>query len=271
MKPNLKIVNVEEINPVMEYRDRRVEHLKEAIGQAGAIRNLLNLASVGAHEFLLLEDSAILEAIRRMKLKYIPAQVVPLKRQKKIAANIGLDGMDCSRIYDFYKMFPRAFTMAEKGAEGQNERGSYITVSIGRRNHPEMELAFKRNSVGLISGAVFDFFSFLKLHCSMNEKVYPGSIKNTNIKKKGESCSLSVNGLMPNDLLFAVRQNYSFPAGLLRFDNGVRIIGIDYPLRILNENVPIREKERFLHDLMNYRLNSGYSHYIKNGVYLLNY
>ncbi len=269
MKPNLKIVNIEDINPVMDYRERQVEHLRQAVGKTGTIRNLFNLASVGARKFLLLEDTAILEAVRRLNLQFIPAQVVPLRRQKKIIANIALEGMNCSHINDFHQMFPRAFTIDQNGRE--SDVGECIVVSISRKNQPEMIMYFKRNSVGLISGAVFDFFRFLKLHCILNEKVYPGSIKNTNVKKSAESCLLSITGLMPNDLLFAVRQNFSFPAGLLRFDNGVRIIGIDYPIRILNEKVSIREKERFLLDLMNYRLSSGYSHFIKNGVYLLNY
>lgn len=269
MKPNLKIVSVKDINPVMDYREQRVEHLQQAIGKTGSIRNLFNLASVGAHEFLLLEDTAILEAARRLNLEYIPAQVVPLKRQKKIRANISLNGMNCSHIDDFYQMFPRTFTVEHNGRE--LDVSGCIVVSIYRHDQSDITMRFKRNSVGLISGAVFDFFKLLKMRCTLNEKVYPTSIKNTNVKKNSESCSLSVSGLSPNDLLFAVRQNYSFPAGLLRFDNGIRIIGIDYPLRILNENVTVREKERFLLDLMNYRLSSGYSHFIKNGVYLLNY
>jgi hypothetical protein len=269
LKPNLKIIHIDEISPVMEFRERRVEHIQKAIVKAGSIRNLLNLASVGAHEFLLLEDSSILEALRRLNTESVPAQVVPLKRQKKIAANIALDGMDCSFIKDFYEMFPRSVTLEEENPDG--DTGDNIIVSIGQKNQPEMTLSFKRSSAGLISGSLFDFFKFLKAHCTLKEKVYPGSIKNTNIRNESDSCWLTVAGLTPEDLLFAVRHNYSFPAGLLRFDNGVRIIGIDYPLRILNEKVPIREKERFLHDLMNYRLNSGYSHFIKNGVYLLNY
>jgi hypothetical protein len=269
MKPNLKIVSVKEISPVMDYRERRVEHLRQAIGKTGSIRNLFNLASVGAHEFLLLEDAAILEAVRRLNLEYVPAQVVPLKRQKKIRANISLNGMNCSHIDEFSQMFPRTFTVEQHGCE--SDVSDRIVVSINRNDQSDIIMSFKRNSVGLISGTVFDFFRFLKMHCSLNEKVYPNSIKNTNVKKNSENCSLSVSGLLPNDLLFAVRQNYFFPAGLLRFDNGIRIIGIDYPLSILYENVTIREKERFLLDLMNYRLSSGYSHFIKNGVYLLNY
>jgi hypothetical protein len=269
LKPNLKIVNIGDISPVMEFRERRVEHLQKAIVGAGSIRSLLNLASVGAHEFLLLEDSAILEALKRLKLEHVPAQVVPLKRQKKISANIALDGLNCSQIDDFHRMFPRSFTMEHNDPDGDTKNG--IIVSIDRKNQTEITLSFKRNSIGLIPGSLFDFFTFLKTHCRLKEKIYPGSIKNTNVKCDSESCSMAVFGLMPSDLLFAARQDYSFPAGLLRFDNGVRIIGIDYPLRILNEKVPIREKERFLLDLMNYRLSSGYSHFIKNGVYLLNY
>ena len=103
MKPNLKIVSVKEISPVMDYRERRVEHLRQAIGKTGSIRNLFNLASVGAHEFLLLEDAAILEAVRRLDLEYVPAQVVPLKRQKKIRANIFLNGMNTSHQKPFTK------------------------------------------------------------------------------------------------------------------------------------------------------------------------
>ena len=88
MKPNLKIVNINEISPVMDYRERRVELLRQAIGKTGSIRNLFNLASVGAHEFLLLEDTSILEAVRRHIDPFRPLRVcaVPHAVRRRIRA-----------------------------------------------------------------------------------------------------------------------------------------------------------------------------------------
>jgi len=269
MKPNLKIVRIKDITPVMDYKERRVEHLKQSIEKSGSIRNLFNLAGVGSHEFLLLEDTAILEAVRRLKIENVPAQIISLKKHKKIKADISIRGMKQSYIDKFDKMFPRSFTVSKNIHNLKNFNG--IIVSIRQKNQFEKEMYFKRNGAGFISGALFDFFEFLDSHCTLEERINPTSVKTTNVKRCDEGCLLTVSNLTPGDLLFAARHNYTYPAGFLRFDYGVRIIGIDFPLKVLKENASVREKERFLYDLMSYRLNSGYSNFIKNGVYLLNY
>lgn len=269
MKPNLKIIETKNIIPVMDFKERRTEHLRQLIEKSGSIRNLFNLAGVGPHEYLLLEDTAVLEAVRRLKIEYVPAQVIPLKRHKKIKADISVSGMKQSYIDEFDKMFPRSFTVGKNNCSLKDF--GCILVSISQKNQSDIEMYFKRNGAGLISGTLFDFFGFLDSRCILEERINPTSVKTTNVKRNNESCLLTVSNLTPDDLLFAARQNYFYPAGLLRFDYGIRIIGIDFPLKVLKENVSVREKERFLYDLMNYRLNSGYSNFIKNGVYLLNY
>ncbi len=104
----------------------------------------------------------------------------------------------------------------------------------------------------------------------MIRKVYSEKIRAVNIKSNQNYWSLKIAGLGLNHIKAAAWQRY-FPAGLIRFDYRSRIIGIEYPIKVLNESVSIREKERFLHDLVNFRLNNEQTEYIEGGVYLLNY
>lgn len=270
MQPKLKIARLSNIIPLMEFIERKADYLRQVIENSGSIRNPFLLALINPGEFLLLEDAALLEAVRRLRIRFVPAQVIPLKKSIKIMADIFVEGMEGSYLDDFSKSFPRSFTMFN-GDANPYYRNNCTIVSVCVKGQPDMIICFKKTNSNLISPAFFDFFKFLNRRCNLNEKTYPTELETTNLKKVSEDCLLRVSDITTEDLLFAARQRYLFPSGLLKFEIGYRVMGIDYPVRVLNDHAPVREKEQFLFDLVNYRLNSGYSEFIKSGVYLLNY
>lgn len=79
MKPNLRIVKLADIVPLMEYESAKVDYLISSFEQTGTIRNPFALASVSKSRYLMLENSSPLEAARRIKIEHIPAQVIPFK------------------------------------------------------------------------------------------------------------------------------------------------------------------------------------------------
>jgi hypothetical protein len=270
MRTGFRIVKLQEILPVTDFKQRKVDYLARLIGERGSIRNPFYLAGVGRGEFLLLDDASLLEAIRRLEIELIPAQVVPFRKSKKIQADICVGGMKCSFIEDYQKLFPRAFFILND-SPAKWFLDNTIIISISRKNHPDITLGFKRNGTGKISSPFFDFFDFVQSRCTLSNRIDSVETRVTNVKRSTEDYHLTVSNIRGDDILFAARQRYFFPACLLKFEYGCRIMGIDYPLDVLNARASIREKEQFLHDLVNYRLNSGYSNYIKSSVHLLGY
>ncbi len=271
MKPNLKVVRLADIVSVMDFEKKKAEHLRQVINQSGSIRNPLYMASIGSKKYLLLEDSAILEAIRETGIEYVPGQIVKLRRRKKIDGAIMVEGLNLAHIENFQNLYPRAMTIQLTGNDNISIDKYLSAIFCSYESDKEIFLGFKRSSAGTISPMIFDFFDYLKAQGTFIEKVYASSSKTGTVKKPHAGGLLELYGINNEDLLFTARHNFLFPPGFLRYDYGMRLLGIDYPLSVLKERVSLREKNRFLHDLLDLRLNSGYSHFIRDGVYLLSY
>ncbi|HDL03372.1 MAG: hypothetical protein DRP46_03190 [Candidatus Zixiibacteriota bacterium] len=270
MKPNLRIVKLADIVPLMEYESAKVDYLISSFEQTGTIRNPFALASVSKSRYLMLENSSPLEAARRIKIEHIPAQVIPFKKALKFTADLAASDVLLADLKRFSDMFPRSFYAAEKTCEDKNDR-RWTVVRISKKNVTELDICFPRNSSGRISPELFTFLRFLGKRWSYSGAVQPARIKAVNVKAQTDRWLMRVINLEADDLLYAADRGFLFPRGLLKFNYGHRLIGIDYPIDILKEPVPLNHKEQFLHDLVNMRLNSGFYDYIKSGVYLLNY
>ncbi|UCD18531.1 MAG: hypothetical protein JSV44_06380, partial [Candidatus Zixiibacteriota bacterium] len=221
-------------------------------------------------KFILLDSGAFLEAACRLKIRYLPAQVSTLSRSLKIEAKMLVNDWKSSLVQQFERMFPRAVTFSESPKLTEDCR-NFTAVSLAAEGCPELYGYFRKGKSGCLSGQIFTFFDFLGEKCTFSRYYYPGRLSGKTIKQANNGCRLEVVHLNHNDLLFAVNQKYRFPACLLKFEAGCRILGINYPVSVLNENVSIREKKQFLHELISLRLNMGQSEFIKSGVYILNY
>jgi hypothetical protein len=270
MRLNLKIVRIDEIKPLMSCRERDVDHLQRIIERTGSIRNPFFLASSEKDGLLLLDDAVHLKVARRLQLPCVPAQVIHLKKSLKIKASMFATGLKKSYIDDFQGIFPRSMVMTAAGCP-EPDPGGWTRIFVSNRDEGELCLYFRKTSTGFISPDVLNFFDYLDYRCALKTGILPVTTRVSNIKRLSDNCLIEVANITADDLLFVCRQNYLFPSGLLKFSSSCRIMGIDFPVSVLRESVSVREKERFLIDLLNYRVNSGFPTYLRSGVYLLNY
>ncbi len=199
----------------------------------------------------------------------MPAQFSSRPSEVKIEANICISGLEYSALSEFIKKFPRSFNFVSNGNREKTLNG-FTRINIAFADHQEATLDFRRSDLIPISPFAFLFMEFLRQKYEFAERVLPDDFKSANVRCLTGKSILSFSSLTGEDLFFAARHGYLFPAGLLKFENGIRIIGINYPLNVLNADAPVREKEQFLRDLVNFRLNSGHPEYIRNGIYFLN-
>jgi len=269
MMPKLKIVPLSRIVPAMEFSPKKVEYIKEIIETSGNISTPVSLIDMPDKNFLLLDDSSILKAAEELDIKFLPAQMTNLNQIIDIKAEIFVENFRLDLVEEFVSIFPRAATICSDRKEIRQYQND-LKIIFFRKKEKDIMVCFRNFNSEMLPGAVFDFFDYLKRSCRMIRKVYSEKIRAVNIKSNQNYWSLKIAGLGLNHIKAAAWQRY-FPAGLIRFDYRSRIIGIEYPIKVLNESVSIREKERFLHDLVNFRLNNEQTEYIEGGVYLLNY
>ena len=270
MRPNLKIVNLADIVALMEFKGKKVEYLRRAIKSSGVIRNPFALAPFEDRKYLLLEDAALMEAVRMEGFSHVPAQIVLLDEPLEIAADTLVEGMQPAYLEEFQELFPRDCALLSGDVESGRERfGTVISFCI--KENQNLTIYFRKNRDGLMSPAVFSFFDFLKRRCTLIEKVYPGEIQAINLRPATGDCIMKALNMTARDIHFAAERGLLFPSGFLKLESGCRIMGIDYPVGILKADASLEEKEQFLYDLVNYRLSAGCSRFLRSGVYLLNY
>ncbi len=270
MKPNLGIVPRTRIVPIMAYRSEKVAYLETIIEQTNSIRNPLQVAPLDGDRYLLLDDGAILEAACRLQLRYLPVQIFPLPEIGPVKAGAFVSDWDESLLNTFSEYFPRAMSIREiPDSAVPDLHGNGIILRAD--GCPLRLITFASSSSAHVPIALYDFLSFVTRRCSLAGYRFPDTVGSETIRLSPGDCRFEVVNLRAADLAFAVRHEFRFPAGLLWFENIDRVLGINYPVRVLNENVPVRDKEQFLHELINLRLASGHSEYITGGVYLLNY
>ena len=270
MKPELKMIKLADITPLMESDPARTKYFLNLIEKYRAVRNPLALGQTADNDYFLLDDSALWAAEKELELEYIPAQIIPFSTSLTVAGDIYVEGMNKSYLDDFCRLLPRAFMISAEDKSGAQYNNG-IVLSVDIQDLPVMIISFKKSGGKEIPKAFFDFWAFLKARCRLSHKYYSDDNRSGNLKKKYNNCHIRAANLTLEEIRTAVKRYYTFPSCFLKFDFGPRIMGIDYPLNILNAGVHVDEKEKFLHELLNYRLNTGYSEYIKGDIYLLNY
>jgi len=270
MRPNLKIVPTSDIIPLMKYSDKKVSYLSDIITQTASIKNPLPLATLGKNRYLLLEDASLLEAIRQTRVKYVPAQVIRLRKSLKIYAELIVEDFDKQQVMGFHAIFPRTSLIAEK-SNNVSLLDTHTLISFAQKKDESFGILLKKGGGGILSPLVFDFLDYLSQCFLIRGMICPTDLRTVNIRKLPDYWLMRIINISPSDIRFAGQHGYLFPCGSLRVEIGERFLGINYPVQILNDGESTRQKEQFLYDLVNVRLQSGFSEYIKSGVYLLNY
>ncbi len=270
MIPKLKIVPLSKIVPVMEHSDTKVEYIKEIIETSGNIGTPVSLIDMSDKSYLLLDDSSILKVAEDFDIKYLPAQLANRSRIMDIRAEIYVENFRPELIDQFISIFPRVATICTERKDIKLHQND-LKLVFSRNKEKDIVVCFRNFHSELLPGGFFDFLGYLKIYCRMTRKIHSRKIRTANIKPNQNYWSFKIVGLNFDHIMAAVTMQKQFPTGLIRFDYKCRIIGIEYPITVLNEKVSILEKERFLYDLVNFRLNNEQTEYIEGGVYLLNY
>lgn len=270
MIPKLKIVPLSAIIPAMHYSEETSRDFREMMESSGIIKTPISITEMSENKYLLADDSAILKAANDLNIKYLPAQLAHRNQIIEIRAEILVNNFELGFMDEFQQIFPRVARIC-KDRKDLRKYSKYVKLEMSFNGQKEAVICFPKSRPDRLPGAMFDFLRFLNRKYRLTRKIISKKIRAANIKALQNYWTLKLNDLTLEQIIDSAKIQHYFPPGFIRFDFGSRLIGVEYPISILNEKVSIREKERFLYDLVNYRINNGYAEYIEGGVYLLNY
>jgi len=267
MIPRLKIVARSNIVPLMETKADKTTRIMDFIRDTGTITSPLVLAHISERKYLLLDDGDILTAAGRLGIKFLPAQITPPSAAIEVTGRVSAD-LNPTLIDEYARRWPRdVYTDMPRSDLRKYPAGLQVDLTLP--DNGERLILFKGFGPHKLSPRAIDFFRYLSRRIRFKRYLSPPAYRWGNLKSTENGGQLKLLNLEFSDLPIMARYGWLFPPGLLRFDSGNRIIGINYPVTVLNERAPVREKERFLRDLLNYRLECDQSEYIPSGVYLL--
>ncbi len=261
MEPNLKIVPRVQIVPIMESYADRTDYLTSAFAEAGHIFNPLLVIEVVDGIYLLTDDGSYLDALKRLSVDFVPVQVVSIPNPPVMTGHIFLGKCDDGCFREFQGIFPRDTQIMTDDSANPGDR-VYARMRFGEG----ISLGASRRS----SGTLVDFISYLRQKAAI---VKPNARNRAATGQKAGSAivEMEIGNLGFDEVLRLGQSGFRFPAGFCRAECPCRVLGVNYPIKVLKEKASVKDKQTFLHELITLRMESGRAESFSGGVLLLNY
>lgn len=265
MIEKLKIIASEQIISFERHSEERFSKLAQIIKRDGKLRNPL-LAYPLDGKYLILDDATILMVLRHHGAIHVPVQLADVEEITVRPWQRVVEKLTPDDILGLCRNFPRQIRVEKNMSGGINPN----QIEIRFREGDRIRLTFPSKSYLVRADLCSRFFDYLAL----NHKSYRAKLdyKNPNTLKGFPGAVAAVFPpafALPELAGLATREIY-LPQGIARIDQPNRLLGIDYPVSILGENVPPREKELFLRQLLAMRLSSDRVAYYNGGVFMFN-
>lgn len=261
----LRIIGIDDILAFEATPDERLAKIESEIIAGGRMHNPLLVTPAGA-KFLLLDDAPILAALRRIGVPHLPVQIaepgsLAVSSWHRIIADITPED-----IVSVSAMFPRVIRL--------------LKSPKGNKGHKEIDVCFRGGDHYRLCLQTYSLAVRADLCLKICEKLdrNKGGFRVTSASGMSglfEDYPAAAAILIPprftiEELSGIARRGLALPPGIVRVDHSNRMLGIDFALSILKENVPHEEKEAFLRQLVRLRISSDRTAYFGGGVFMFN-
>lgn len=265
MIENLKIISSDEIVQFESSSDERTEKLREEISRDGRLKNPLLVYPL-KDKYLLLDDASILAALKSLDVSHIPVQLAKPGLLTVHSWQRMVEKWYQENLVSFCARFPRQVRLLKSTTGPLASHQAEIRF----RNNTIMRVSFLSKSFLVRVDMSTKFIRLLmRAHKSYRTKI---DFHNRNPFRGFGNASAAVFPPMFSlvELAKISAHDILLPHGLARVDQPGRVLGIDYALAILKDNVSAEEKESFLRHLIHMRMSSDRVAYYDGSVFMFN-
>jgi hypothetical protein len=265
MIEKLKIIPSEKIITFESPSDERATKMAIDISRYGKLKNPLLVYPIG-DKYLLLDDISILRALIFLGVSHIPVQIADDENLSVHPWQRVVESWNREDLLEFCSRFPKQIRL-EKSSTG------ILTANQAEarfRDGSVQRLSFSSSSYLVRVDICSRFFDDL----IRNHKCFRAKLDYTDSNVFAGFSSAAAVVFPPAFSLVelagvAIRQ-IRLPQGMVRIGQPNRVLGIDYSLSILTDEVPAMEKELFLRQLLLMRMSSDRVAYYNGGVFMFN-
>lgn len=261
----LKIVPLESLISFESCPPERVNRSLEELTRIGRLKNPL-LVSPFSDRYLLLDDSAVLFALKQAQVRHVPIQVATAETLQIRPWQKVVDGWSKADLMAFCQRFPRDIRLHDH----VDQQASNNQAEIRFKNDGTIGLDFSSGSY-LVRA---DMFARLYFDIARICNSYRAGISYESVDPFRDFPRASAVIFPPyfslDELAGVAGHGLLLPRSLIRVDQPGRVLGIDYPMAILQERVSLEEKESFLRELVHLRLSNDCTAYYFGKVIFIN-
>ncbi len=265
MLEKLKIIPTANIISFESTVEGRVDKLAGEIQREGKLKNPL-LVQPLEDKYLLLDDAAILSALTHLQISHVPVQLADPGDLTVHAWQRLIKDYHGDDLVAFCKLFPRQLRT--------------VTGTTGALGRHQMEIRFADDSRLRVSISSRSPLVRADICCKFYEtlcreyKTFRAKVDFHDPDPLRGYDEVSAVLFPPvftlEELADVAARGVLLPQGFTRIDQPGRVLGIDYALSILHENVAIDEKESFLYELLRMRMSSDRIAYYNGAVIMFN-
>lgn len=265
MIEKLKIIPTASIIPFESPVKERYVRLAQEIQREGRLKNPLLVRPLD-EKFLLLDDVTILSALRHLQISHVPVQLADSQDVSVHAWQRLIKDYNGDDFESFCKLFPRQLRavtpttdrLGRHQAELRLKDGGRVRMSISSRS-PLVRADICCKFYATLCRSYKTFRAKIDYRDPDPLRGYPEA-----------SAVLFPPVFTIEELAEVAMRRILLPQGFARIDQPGRVLGIDYSLSILHENVAIAEKESFLYELLRMRMSSDRIAYYNGAVIMFN-
>jgi hypothetical protein len=265
MIEKLKIIPTANIISFESPAKERADKLAHEIHREGKLRNPLLVWPLD-EKYLLLDDVTILSALTHLQVSHVPVQLADSRDISVHAWQRLIKEYSAEDILAFCKLFPRQLRAISSatGILGNHQ------AEIRFRNGNRVRISVSSRSPLVRADICGKFYATL----TRSHKTFRAKIDYHDPDPLGGYADASAVLFPPvftlEELAEVASRGVLLPQGFTRIDQPGRVLGIDYALSILHENVAIDEKQSFLYELLRMRMSSDRIAYYNGAVIMFN-
>jgi hypothetical protein len=261
----IRIVDTDRILP-FEWLPNETAGMDQSSDDARYVRHPFPVLDLQEGNYLLLDQVERFVMLSQAGLPHLPVQVCPRKGIHIASVRLGLVDFDREDLQKLAARYPDQIVVPTAGQSSQG----YIVGLIDFRDGESVPVFFRDSSRSGCAGSIDIFFRALRQHGDYLPVVDQGDHTEAIFKAATFSAFLSLPPVTLESLETAATADRPFPPGLISVQTESRVFYVDFPQSVLRSEIPSREKEAFLRDLLLLREQSRRTSHYQGQIYILN-
>jgi hypothetical protein len=216
--------------------------------------------------YLLLDNVDRFASLSSASLNHLPVQLCPRKSIRVFGERLGLIDFDYDALYRIVARHPDQILLDTPRDSAQG----YIAAQLEFRDQAPTPIYFRDSSRSGCATSLDMFFRGVLQHGDYLPVIEWGEHAEALFKSASFSAFLTLPAFTLDHLETAATSDRLFPPGVISVQTDSRVFYIDFPQSVLRSDLPTREKEAFLRDLLLLREQSRRTTHYHGQIYILN-